>query len=411
VSRAYAIFLTCCLAYFLSYFFRSANAVIAPDLSAELGLRAESLGLMTSLFFGVFALMQPLVGAALDRWGPRWVPPALILVGAGGSLVFASAQSLLLLTVGRALIGIGMSAILMGSLKALSLWFPANRFATFSGLLMGVGSAGALAAATPLALLSDAIGWRSAFTLGAGVLLVMAALIVLVVRNTPPGVEWPRAEGGPMSFFALFRDARVWRMGILYFFMAGVLLGVQGLWAGPYLYDVVGLNKVAVGNTLLVLGIGSVLGYAATGRLGDRFGTVPVLLTGCAVFLACLAALAAGVPAALVPLVYFLFGFSGSSYVLLFAQGRAVFPPDLTARAVSALNMLGVGGIFVLQALFGAVVGSFPMDAARQYPPAAYSLAFLVLGVGTLAALIFYLPFAGSLRGQSRAPKAPVAAD
>lgn len=127
-KKQFGIFAIFTSAYFLSYFFRSANAVIAPDLSTEMGLDAAQLGLMTSLFFATFALAQIPLGVGLDRWGPRWVTSGLMLFGALGSLIFALAPSLGALALGRALIGVGMAGVLMGSLKAFSRWLTYTRF-------------------------------------------------------------------------------------------------------------------------------------------------------------------------------------------------------------------------------------------------------------------------------------------
>ena len=115
MNRRAAVFGLFSAAYFISYFFRSANAVISGDLSRELGLDAGQLGLMTSLFFASFAAIQVPMGIWLDRWGPRWVTPGLMFVGALGSLVFALAPSFVPLAIGRALIGVGMAGVLMGS--------------------------------------------------------------------------------------------------------------------------------------------------------------------------------------------------------------------------------------------------------------------------------------------------------
>lgn len=79
----------------------------------------------------------------------------------------------------------------MGSLKMFSQWFPARRFATVSGLLVGIGSFGALFAATPLAWLNATIGWRNVFLVGAVVTALFAATIMLWTRNTPPGWNGP----------------------------------------------------------------------------------------------------------------------------------------------------------------------------------------------------------------------------
>lgn len=381
-------------AYFLSYFYRSVNAIIAPDISRELSLSASQLGLMTSLFFAAYAAAQIPIGISLDRWGSRFVVPGLMMLSAAGSLVFATAQSLLTLSIGRALIGVGMASILMGSLKVFSLWFPPNRFATAAGMLMGIGSCGALAAATPLAWLSESAGWRAAFGWGALLIALSAVSITLWTRNTPPGTPWPREEATSRGLFAVFLNLNFWRIALMSFFIVGGLLGIQSLWAGPYLFDAVGLSKIAVGNMLSLLALGVAAGYATFGWLADRFGLAQVALAGSGVFVLCQLALALGAPAALVPFVYVLFGLSGGTSTVLLAHARLIFPPQMTGRVVSAVNLFGITGVFVLQWLIGLVVDRFPIDAAGHYPPRAYTAAFLITTAGALLALIWYLPLA-----------------
>lgn len=381
-------------AYFLSYFYRSANAVIAPDLSRELSLSASELGFMTSLFFAAFAAAQIPIGISLDRWGPRLVVPGLMMVGVVGSLIFAAGESLLMLSLGRMLIGVGMASILMGSIKAFSLWFSPRRFATATGLLMGIGSCGALAAATPLAWVSETAGWRAAFGWGALVVTLSAFSIALWTRNTPAGVDWPRKEGSSGGFLTLFVDLRFWRIALMNFFIVGGMLGIQSLWAGPYLFDVVGFSKIAVGNMLLLMALGVAAGYAISGWLADRFGLIRVVVAGGSVFVLCQFALALGTPPKLVPLIYLLFGSASGASIVLLAHARVVFPPEMTGRAVSTVNLFGIAGVFLLQWLIGVVVDLFPTDAAGHYPPEAYTVAFMVTAAATLLALFWYLPLA-----------------
>lgn len=382
------------VAYFLSYFYRSANAVIAPDLSRELSLSASELGFMTSLFFAAFAAAQIPIGISLDRWGPRLVVPGLMMVGVVGSLIFAAGESLLMLSLGRMLIGVGMASILMGSIKAFSLWFSPSRFATATGLLMGIGSCGALAAATPLAWVSETAGWRAAFGWGALVVTLSAFSIALWTRNTPAGVDWPRREGSSGGFLTLFVDLRFWRIALMNFFIVGGMLGIQSLWAGPYLFDVVGFSKIAVGNMLLLMALGVAAGYAISGWLADRFGLVRVVVAGGSIFVLCQFALALGTPPKLVPLIYLLFGSASGASIVLLAHARVVFPPEMTGRAVSTVNLFGIAGVFLLQWLIGVVVDLFPPDAAGHYPPEAYTVAFMFTAAATLLALIWYLPLA-----------------
>jgi predicted MFS family arabinose efflux permease len=394
MSRRLTVFVLFTAAYFMSYFYRSANAVIAPDLAAELGLSAARLGLMTSLFFATFALVQIPLGVGLDRWGPRWVTPGLMLIGVIGSLLFAQATSFPLLALGRALIGVGMAGILMGSLKIFSQWFSAGRFATVSGLLVGIGSLGALGAATPLAWLNNLTGWRAVFVIGAVVTLLIAVAILLWTRNTPPNVVWTGGAAGGGQISDVFKDLRFWRVAPLVFFLAGGILGFQGLWGGPYLFDVLGLNDIETGNVLLVLGIGATAGYTLSGWLADRFGLPRVIVASSTLFVLSQFGLAAHPPLILVTLLYALFGFTGAFNVMLLAQSRLIFPLSMTGKAVTAVNLFAIGGTFLLQWWMGLIIGLWPVDAVGHYPPQAYTAALISTGVGTLLALLWYLPLA-----------------
>jgi MFS family permease len=110
-----------------------------------------------------FAAMQVPVGVLLDRYGPRRVVASLLCIAELGALGFALAGSFGELALGRALIGLGVSACLMGSIKAFRLWFPLARLATLNGWMIAFDGLDGLAATSPLEALLTPLGWlRSA---------------------------------------------------------------------------------------------------------------------------------------------------------------------------------------------------------------------------------------------------------
>jgi predicted MFS family arabinose efflux permease len=361
-------------------------------LARELQLNAGQLGLLTSLFFATFAAIQLPLGVWLDRWGSRWVTPALMFVGALGSLIFALAPSLVPLALGRALIGVGMAGVLMGSLKIFSQWFRADRFATVSGSLVGIGAMGALVAASPLAWLNEVIGWRAVFVMGAVATTLVAASIMLWTRNTPPGVVWTGGAATTGGVAVVFGDRRFWHMAPLSFFLAGVVMGFQGLWAGPYLFDVAGLDELAAGNLLLWMAIGLAVGFLASGQLADRWGIDRMTVVASVFFALCQFALALRPPLLWIGPLYAAFGFTGAFNVMIVTQARQIFPLHMTGKAVTAINLFAIGGTFLLQWWMGLIVDLFPVEAAGAYPPQAYSTMLIVMGVGTTVSLLWYLP-------------------
>lgn len=385
------IFSLFAIAYFVGYFFRTANAVIAPDLSREFALSASDLGLMTSLFYAAFALVLLPVGVGLDRYGPRFITSSVMALAALGCILFASAQSFAGLAAGRALLGAGTAGILMGALKAFGRWYPPHLHTTASGLVIGVGTVGSLVSTTPLSALNAAFGWRAVFAAGAVVIAASAGAIMLWSRNSPTGATEAAApqEGG---LAAVFRDIRFWRIVGLNFFMTGTQIATQSLWAGVYLYDVPKLGPLAAGQVLLWMALGVVIGSTGSGRLAGHWGVARVIIAAASIFILSQGALALIPPLEWLRPVYFVFGASGVVGTMLLAQTRFIFPPSLSGRSVTAVNVFGLTGTFVLQWLMGLVVGAFSADAYGHYPPQAYSLAFAITALGTLVTLLWYLP-------------------
>jgi MFS family permease len=400
MTRPWAIFGVWSAAFLLSYFFRSANAVIAPELRAAFELDAASLGLMTSAFFAAVGLAQLPLGIALDRWGPRRVVPTTMLAGVAGAWVFGSATDFASLTAGRALLGLGFAGVLMGALQAFGRWFPENRFATVSGSFIALGTLGGLLAGTPLALLTAAVGWRPVFLDGAAVITAAAGTIAFASRDAPaplgsPAARTPITPPAPApvgSLATVLRDPGFWRIALLDLFCVGTFLAVQALWAGAYLADVHGLPPVAVGDLVLVMALGVAAGNLASGALADRFGRRRVVLAFGSGFIACHLALALagpGTPVAVLTAIYLAFGVLASFGVVLFADVRAVFPTHLAARALTAVNLAGIGGAMLVQWGMGVII-ELGRDAGGGYGIAAYRPAFLVTAVLGVVAVGVY---------------------
>jgi predicted MFS family arabinose efflux permease len=389
------------LAYWLSFFYRSTNAVIADDLARDVGLGAGSLGLMTSVFFLTFASVQLPLGAALDRFGARFVTPALLLAAVAGSLWFAVATDLVGLAVGRALIGLGMAGVLMGALKAFAAWFDPRSFARISSLFVGIGSLGALAAATPLAWLASSVGWRAVFTWGALLVLLAAATIMIVVRE-PRAIRGSAAVGRG-GFGLVFRDGAFWRLALLTLAVTGGLFAWQGLWMGPLLTQRLGLDPLAAGNVLLALGSGVTVGFLGSGLLAARLGLARTVTVGAGAFLLTTLAWLLTTPdwpVALLAALAAAMGVAGASNVLSYALAREAFP-EMPGRAVTAVNLFGIGGGALLQWGLGLVVGAFP-SAAERHPPVAFEAALVVTALIVLVALVRYAPL--TLRGARPRP-------
>lgn len=369
--------------FHLSYLLRTINALIAGPLGNELGIGPAELGLLTSAYFLAFGSAQIPCGILLDRYGPKLVQSALLLIASAGSVLFAVADNLALLLIGRALIGLGVAAGLMAGLKASVLWFPADRQALVNGWMMMLGTLGAVTATAPAELLIDSIGWRGLFAAMGGLSALTALLVLILVPEQEPSREVVRA-GPPITMKSIFAEPRFWRIAPLSALGIGTSWALQGLWTAPWLRDVDGLERSTVvghlGAMALVLSVsGLTLGLAADRlrRIGIR--TEFVLASTLALSLA--AQIALVVDWALPPIVLWsLISVAGVATVLGYTVLGEIFPKQASGRANGALNLLQVAAAFAVQSVFGAIVSLWEADAGR-YPAEAYRTA-LVFFIG-----------------------------
>lgn len=384
------------LTYILSQFLRTSNAVLAPVLTAELALDPTDLGVLTGAFFLAFGAVQIPVGVMLDRVGPRRVVSLALLLALAGSLVFATAEGLGGLILGRVLMGLGCAPILMGAYVVFSRWFPADRFATLSGILLGIGYTGMLLATAPLAIAVSAFGWRWSMAAAGAWAALFALVVYLFVRDAPPGhpleTRAPESLGSALGGVGqVIRDRRFWRLLPLQSVGYGATASILMLWAGPYLADVQGLDAAARGNLLFLMGLGAIAGVLGFAPLDRLFNTRKrVVLTGSLASLSVMLTLAlvAHPSLLLVGSLFVLLAAFGGYIAVLLSHIRMLFPDHLVGRGLTVANMCSMGGVALLQIATGVILGQF--DGAAQADGQAYRAVFLFLAIVLAAALAFY---------------------
>ncbi len=374
-------------------------AVISPWLIDELALRAAQLGAMSAAFFYSFSVTQIPIGIFLDRVGARRSMTLLSLLAVAGSLIFAWSDSYLGLVAGRVLLGVGMACNLMGTLKLLTVWFPPNRFATLTTLVVSIGTAGNLLASTPLVLLSQAVGWRMTFVLFAAVNLALTILFFLLVSDHPPGSK-PAVNGydGPSvgqilaSIGRLMSGRDYWIISLATFCRYGVFAAVQALWAGPFLMIGLKMDKVMAGNLLLVMNLALIIGGPVWGYISDKIlgRRKEVVMAGLAGLAGCLAGLAVqdkGANLLVLGAIFAGCGFFSSAGMIMYAHIKELVPIDKAGAAMTGINLFTMAGAAVFLQGLGRMMQHFFPHSAME--PKAFRTAFILCGV--CLGLIFFL--------------------
>jgi len=382
------------IGYFMSYLLRAVNAVVAPDLVGELALTPAQLGLLTAAYLGAFALFQLPLGVLLDRYGPRKVQAVLLSIAALGSLAFAFAPDFIGLFAARAVVGLGFSAGLMASYKSSATWVPFERRSLANTAIMSMGALGVVVATEPTEYLVAMIGWRNAFIVFAALILFSALLILAAApRKDTVGAPTPfKVQFAQM--LAILKTPLFWRIAPLLGLTSGVQIGIQTLWAGPWMRDVMGLSREEVARHLLFMAVAFMVGILSAGVIADRLGRrgispMQVMLGFNTLYFLAQAVIILRFESLVFPAWLMVAAF-GQVAVLAFPWFAAHIGKELAGRANASINFAMFVCAFASQYLVGFIIGLFPATASG-YSPEGYSWAIGLFLALQLLAFLWYL--------------------
>ena len=384
--------------YFFSYFHRIAPAVVVADLMRAFSINAAALGNLAAIYPYMFAAMALVGGSLAETLGPRWTLSLGAATMGGGAVLFGLAPTFGVAYGGRLLIGLGASVVLIAWLSLNAEWFRPSEFAMIAGSTQTVGSAGALAASAPLALLVEATGWRQTFVIIGATTLLLGLAALLFVRDRPEAMGLPpinvdrRRRAAPSlaevarSIPELMGNPRTWPPVLAASGVYASQIAFFGLWGVPFLTQVYGLNRVQAANSVSLIAVGVAIGAPLVGWFSDRWLGVRrlpmVALT--ALYALCWVVLllppTMRLPTELLAPLFFIMGIASSGLVLVWSCVMEVNNPERVGVTIGFCNLPMFLSYALLQWLMGVVLDSgwtgLVVNGARVYPPAAFRSAF-----------------------------------
>ncbi|MBW1971014.1 MAG: MFS transporter [Deltaproteobacteria bacterium] len=402
------VFSVICLVYFFVYFHRVSTSVIVSDLLEAFQTNATALGFMSSMYFYIYAFEQPLVGYLSDRLGPRRVIGYWSMAAAAGCFLFGMAPNIGWASVGRALIGLGVGGVYVPAVKAISLWFRKNEFATMIGLLMSMGNFGAVIATTPLAWTAATWGWRKTFFLIGGITLGLAFVTLLFTRDyarpsEPVQVNPVSASGSNPGSRAkvakVLASGRFWIIAMIFFGIYGTLITLQGLWATPFLMTVLGIERIFASKLNMLIPVGVIIGAPFFGWLTDQFSlnkenTLIAILTVYTLTWVGIIFFFSQLGTAGLSMMLLVMGIATGGFIsTLWGIVQETTPSEILGLISGMLNPAPFLGVAVFQVLTGAILDR-TSRVGDLYPLSGFRNAFLICLFGIVICLVlsFYLP-------------------
>ncbi len=400
VRMAVVVWLLTAVFYFYQYAMRSAPAVMMPQLSAAFGLTAMGVASLVGIFYYGYSPFSLIAGAAMDRFGPRYLVPLAAATTGIGALLFATGNGELA-SVGRFVQGAGGVFALVGAIYIATKNFPASQAATLIGATqmfgMGGGAAGQFVVGP---MIGNGLAWNH-FWIGMGVIgLLISVTIFFLIPNEKTNQQ---TRGGLKTVLAgfgtVFRNPQSILCGLIAGLMFIPTTIFDMIWGVRYLQEAHGLDYGSAVMRSATVPIGWIIGCPLLGFVSDRIGRRKPVIVGAAVVLfACLAWILYGPTQVLPPYVLGLVaGIASGAAMITYTVIKEANPPQFGGTATGVVNFLNFTFSALLTPVFGWILLRVSGGATRM-DLGDYQKAFmpLLIGVAIATVLAFLLKETGT---------------
>ena len=390
--------------YFYEIMLLVSPSVMKDPLMAEFNATGEQLGHLAAFYYYAYALMQIPVGILVDRFGPRILLTLAAAICAIGCFMFGTSTSLWGAELSRLIMGLGGSFAVVGSLKIASMWFPINRFALLTGLMVAVGMMGAVAGQAPVAMLVKMVGWRETMLIGGGVGIVLSFLIWCFIGQTVLEQKIAIKSKAKNTLFKdivpglmqLIRHPGVWLISIYSGLMFVPTTGFGQLWGVSYIESIYGISTENAGWVVSMIFFGWAAGGPFYGWFSDKIGkrNPPMALAAILTIVIMMIILYIPKSVFVMQILLFLLGACSSGFILSFSVIRELTPLHLTGTAIGFINTINNASGAIAQPVLGKILdghwsGTLNEHGVRVFTLVDYQYALSLIPACLMIALVF----------------------
>jgi MFS family permease len=377
--------------YAYQYVLRVMPSIMLNDIMVQFNLNETSFGQFSGIYYIGYSLMHLPIGIMLDRFGPRKVMTGCILMTVVGLLPIIFSEYWIFPIVGRALIGIGSSAAILGTFKIIRMAFKQAHFTRMLSFSVTIGLLGAIYGGAPLSYMTDTLGYQSVVQIFALAGVGLAVLTYLVV----PEMEATHSASVIADMRKVFCSGKVIFLCILSGLMVGPLEGFADVWGNAFFKTAYGFDNTTSASLPSMVFTGMCFGGPILGFIGEKIGHLTTVLFSAVVMTGLFILMLVGdlsMPALRISLI--VIGIS-SAYQILAIYAASTFVDESVAGLTTAVaNMIIMIFGYAFHSVMGLVIKSFGGTSsikALQYGISVIPIALLISTVG-VALLIFKSP-------------------
>lgn len=386
-SRAVAwlVWIIVSIFYSFQYVLRVMPNIMMDDLTQQFHIDSAAFGQFSGVYYLGYSLMHLPIGIMLDRVGPKKVMTGCILLTVIGLLPILYSDHWIYPLLGRALIGVGSSAAILGTFKVIRMSFQERYFSRMLSVSVMIGLIGAIYGGGPVSSLCQWLGYQSLVEIFMIIGAVLACLTFLVV----PDIKKDQQESVLINVRTVFKNSKVMMLCCFAGLMLGPLEGFSDVWGSGYLKQAYLIDATASNYLPSLIYVGMCFGSPALSFIAEKTGYYlgTVIMSGIVMFTIFICLVAGVFSLAWITMSFIVVGVCCAYQILVIYKVSCYVPENLAGIATAVANMIIMIFGYGFHTVIGFVIhinGGTHVSHALTYGIGVIPLALAVGVVGFL---------------------------
>jgi len=399
ISRAISLFIWIIpsIFYAYQYILRVIPNIMMGDIVQQFHIDAKIFGQFSGIYYIGYSLMHLPIGIMLDRYGPKKVMPCCIVLAVIGLLPIIVAENWIYPVIGRAMIGIGSSAAILGIFKVIRMTFSEQRFTRMLSFSVTIGLMGAIYGGGPVGYMCNAFGYKAVIQIFVVLGLILDSVTYLIV----PHVESNNVKSTVIADLkTVFSNQKVIILCVLAGLMVGPLEGFADVWASKFLQQVYNFDSSVAGFIPSMIFVGMCFGAPILGVIAEKTGNYIGSIIGAGIImLVTFIALVAGfLTISSMTIGFILVGVCCAYQILAIYKASTYVSENVAGLTTAVANMIIMSFGYVFHTTIGYIINAYGGTQVTQSFVYGISVIPITLGIGVIGFIIFAYKEKSSIR-------------
>jgi len=386
-SIAWMVWMAASVFYAYQYILRVMPSILLDDICQQFHIGAGAFGQFSGIYYIGYSALHLPMGILLDRVGPKKIMSGSLLLITLGLMPLLFAENWAYPLIGRALIGIGSSAAILGLFKIIRMTFSEARFARMLSISVTIGLVGAIYGGSPVSMMRDAYGSKAVVECFA----LVGVLLALVTYWIIPNIKSESSGTIYSDVKEVLSNRRVLALCFSAGLMVGPVEGFADVWGVAFLKQVCGFDSAIAAGLPSMIFIGMCFGSPALTFIADKIGYfLAIVLSGLIMVAGFLGFLFTPLSSGAISLSFGLIGVCCAYQILAIYKASTSVREQVAGLTTAAANMI----IMIFGYAFHTAIGTMVnyMGGASNSQALIYGVAIIPVGLslGTLGFTYLY---------------------